>query len=68
MVRALKLALEDNMRRKIPLHHPVMEWLVEHAGSIVTKHHEDASGTTAYERMHGTPAREWICEFGETVV
>ena len=39
LVRTHKLALEHRIKMRIPMSHPVMSWLVEHVGSMLTKHH-----------------------------
>ena len=36
MIRTLMLALEGRIQGDIPVHHPVMLWLVEHAAELVT--------------------------------
>ena len=38
MIRTLMLALEGRIQGDIPVHHPIMLWLVEHAVELTTKH------------------------------
>ena len=66
--RILKLALEDHIGAQIPCDHPIMGWIVDHAAMLLTKCHPSApDGKTAYERLHGEPARDRLAEFGEVV-
>ena len=58
--RTYKMALERRLKMRIPMTHPVMAWLVEHAGANLTKYHAHAGGLTSYERLHGTRTREKI--------
>ena len=47
MVRTLMLALESRIQGDIPVHHPIMLWLVEHAAELTTKHLVGHDGKTA---------------------
>ena len=38
MARTLMLALESRIQGDIPVHHPIMLWLAEHAAELTTKH------------------------------
>ena len=67
MVRTLMLALEGRIQGDIPVHHPIMLWLVEHAAELVTKHLVGHDGKTAYTRLFGKPCRDEGFEFGERV-
>ena len=66
--RTLKLALESRLGMRIPMHHPLMAWLLQHAATLLTHYDEDNNCTTAYDRLHGATMRDKICEFGETVM
>ena len=68
VLRTLKLALEARIKAKVPTAHPIMHWLIEYTASMINRCHisgEDSK--TAYERMHGTPCKDKLPEFGETV-
>ena len=67
LIRTHNLALEHHLKRRIPISHPVMAWMVEHVGALLTNYHIHDDGSTGYEKLHGTPCREKIAEFGETV-
>eukprot|EP00969_Alexandrium_andersonii_P017889 782864-Alexandrium_andersonii.AAC.1 len=38
LVRTLMLALQARIQGEVPAHRPVMLWLVEHAGELLTKY------------------------------
>ena len=68
MVRTLMLALEARIQGEVPVMHPIMLWLVEHAGELITKYLVGHDGKTAYARLFGTPDRGEGYEFGERVM
>eukprot|EP00969_Alexandrium_andersonii_P183779 8121325-Alexandrium_andersonii.AAC.1 len=59
------LALQERIQGEIPLGHPVMLWLVEHAGELLTEHLVGHDGRTAFEWLFGKACRGDGCEFGE---
>ena len=61
------LALQDKIQGDIPTHHPLMTWLVEHVGEIISKYTKGSDGRTPLERLLGKPCREEALEFGEKV-
>ena len=67
-VRTMKLALEARLKVRIPMDHPIMAWMVEHASHLLTKYHVGPDGRTGFGRLHGKEVRERICEFGERVL
>jgi len=67
MIRVYKLALNRRLDGNIPTHHPVMAWLVEHAGEMLSKYMVGKDGKTGYERLFGKTVKEEIIEFGEQV-
>ena len=50
--RALKIAIEENLR-KFSVKHPGFTGLVEHAADVFTKFNVGADGVTAYEKIKG---------------
>ena len=48
-VRVFLLALEANINKKIDLRHPMVAWLVTHAGFVITHYEVGKDGRTAYE-------------------
>eukprot|EP00974_Lingulodinium_polyedra_P126493 11198448-Lingulodinium_polyedra.AAC.1 len=61
------LALQGRIQGEIPVGHPVMLWLVEHAAELLTKHSVGHDGETPYVRLVGKPCRDEGYEFGEKV-
>eukprot|EP00969_Alexandrium_andersonii_P138916 6143427-Alexandrium_andersonii.AAC.1 len=59
------LALQERIQGGIPVDHPVMPWLVEHAGELLTKHLVGHDGRAAFERLFGEASRGDGYEFGE---
>ena len=67
LLRTLKSALEDRIRRKIHVKHPVLKWLIEHVASIFTRYTVNEDGTTPYQALHGKRSTLKVVEFGEQV-
>eukprot|EP00969_Alexandrium_andersonii_P173185 7655554-Alexandrium_andersonii.AAC.1 len=61
------LALQERTQGEIPVDHPVMLWLVEHAGELVAKRLVGHEGRAAFERLFGGPSRGDGHECGEQV-
>eukprot|EP00969_Alexandrium_andersonii_P076970 3393477-Alexandrium_andersonii.AAC.1 len=61
------LALQARIQGEVPVDHPAMLWLVEHAGQLLTKRLVGHDGRTGFERLFGKPSREDGYEFGELV-
>ena len=67
LIRTLMLALQARIQGEVPVDHPLMLWLVEHAAELLTKHLVGHDGRTAFERLFGEACREDGYEFGESV-
>jgi hypothetical protein len=67
ILRVHLAALERKIGARFPSNHPVLTWLVEHVGDVVSKYMVGVDGRTAYERLFGRPVREEGLEFGETL-
>jgi len=67
MIRVYLLALEAKIDGTIPTQHPLMCWIAEHAGDMITKHMVGKDGKTGYERLLGKPCRDEGVEFGECI-
>jgi hypothetical protein len=65
LLRVHLAALERRIGARFPSTHPVLTWLVEHVGDIVSKYMMGVDGKTGYERLFGRPVREEALEFGE---
>ena len=67
MLRVHTLALKRKIGGKLPTHHAVLTWLVEHVADVITKYLQGKDGKSGYERLMGKPCREEGLEFGERV-
>ena len=67
MVRCFKAELEHRVKVRFPVRHPVMQWLVEYMGVLLSKYHLLKDNTTPYQSLHGQRAQEKIAYFGESV-
>ena len=65
MVRTLQVALENQLKSKIPATHAIMHWLVGHAADILTWRIRGVDGLTAYQRARGKPFVYKLIGFGE---
>ena len=52
MVRTIKSALEDRIGQQIPCTAPIMRWIFQHAGFLLTKYHVGPDQMTGYMRLH----------------
>eukprot|EP00969_Alexandrium_andersonii_P314641 13899483-Alexandrium_andersonii.AAC.1 len=59
------LVPQERIQGEIPVDHPVILWLVEHAGELVAKHLMGHDGRTVFERLVGKASRDDGYEFGE---
>ena len=67
-VRAMKIALSENIGAEIPDDAPVVSWMIEYATLLLRRHLVGTDGRTAYERWKGRGDRRRLREFGETVL
>lgn len=65
LVRTYKAALESRLQCKVPIGHPIMRWMVEHAASLYNRYVTNEDGATPFEVLHGQRVRGNIAEFGE---
>ena len=66
-LRTMKTALESRIGAKLPLTHPVMDWMTEYAGQLLARFGTGHDGRTPYERLRGKPFNLPLPEFAETV-
>ena len=64
-VRVMKSALEDRMKCEVPSRHPILAFLLEHTGRLMSRYQVGRDGRTAYE-LHADNRRQLV-EFGEIV-
>jgi hypothetical protein len=67
ILRVHLLALERRIGGRFPSTHPVLTWLVEYVGDVITKYMQGIDGKTGFERLYGRPVREEALEFGESL-
>jgi len=65
--RTLKCALEFNYELSLPPRHPVLCWLVDYCGTLLSRFQRGPDGRTAYERSTGKAWKIKLPEFGENV-
>ena len=63
----MRIALEMKIGQKLKLDHPVIPWLIRHAGHIITKCWVRPNGKTAYQMIRGRRSNVAMKEFGEAV-
>ena len=66
-VRTLRLTLQKRVGCRIPVGHPVMTWIVKHAGELISKCQLNRDGQTAYFKVFGKASKDVIVEIGEEV-
>ena len=43
-LRTLESALDSRLNRRVPVNHPLMNWLVEHPSKVINRYAETAGG------------------------
>ncbi len=66
--RTLKICLERQIRREIPVSAPIMAWMIEYSCFISNARLRGEDGHTAWTRCRGRPFRQRLVGFGETVL
>jgi len=66
--RTLKSSLEEHYGGGVHPKHPVLSWLVNYCGCLISRFLKGADGRTAYERSTGKRWRIQLPEFAETVL
>ena len=64
-VRVVRHGLEMRLGMKISGKHPVVCWLNEHAGDLLSKYQVGEDGKTGYQRLKGKKCRGDEVKFGE---
>ena len=67
LIRTLKSAFEARLDIKLGSTHPVMHWLVEYSGVLLSKYSVGEDGRTAFQNLHGKKNHGRLVEFGEKV-
>ena len=67
-LRTMRHHLEFRMQHKIPIHAPLMTWLVSWAAEVICRYRVQANGRTSYENVTGHKGLQAIAVFGEKVM
>ena len=67
-LRTMRHHLEFRMQHKIPIHAPLMTWLVSWAAEVICRYRVQANGRTSYEHVTGHKGLQPIAIFGEKVM
>jgi hypothetical protein len=69
LLRVHLASLEKKLKgAQIPSAHPILTWMVEYVGDILTKYLRGNDGKTGYQRLYGKSSNEEEFEFGERVM
>ena len=68
VIRTIKCHVESCTQEDLREDSPILPWLVEHAGSILSRCHEGRDGRTPFERLHGKTLAQEFVPFGEKVL
>ena len=69
LLRVHLASLEKKLKgAKIPSSHPILTWMVEYVGDVLTKYLRGNDGKTGYQRLYGKSSNEEEYEFGERVM
>lgn len=66
LVRTMTHALQARLDETLGVNHPVISWLIVHAGNVLNKYHShEQTGQTAYAHLHGRDAPAAVAECGK---
>ena len=68
IIRTIKCHIESRTQEPLSDDSPVMPWLVEHAGCILSRCQKGRDGRTPFERLHGKKPTQEFVPFGEKVL
>ena len=68
IIRTMKCHIESRTQESLGDEFPVIPWLVEHAGCILSRCQKGRHGKTPFERMHGKKPPQESVPFGEKVL
>ena len=66
-IRVLKDSVERKSQLVIKDDHPIMAWIPQHAGFLLSRFQVAADGKTAHERLKGKAYRRELVDFAEKV-
>ena len=68
IIRTVKCHIESRMQEPLNDDSPVMPWLVEQAGCILSRCQKCRVGKTPFERLHGKRPTQEFVPIGEKVL
>ena len=68
MHRTLKDAIETKIGEKLGPDHPMLPWIVEYSGTVITRYRVGKDGRTAYCRFKGNNPSSKVVPLGERVL
>ena len=68
IIRTIKCHIESRTQEPLSDDSPVIPWLVEHAGCILSRCQKGRDGRTPFERLHGKKPTQECVPFGEKVL
>ena len=68
IIRTIKCHVESSTQGPLADESPIMPWLVEHAGCILSRCQKGRDGKTPFERFHGKKPTQEFVPFGEKVL
>ena len=68
VIRTIKCHVESCTQEELQEDSPTLPWLVEHAGSILSRCQKARDGRTPFERLHGKKPTQEFVPFGEKVL
>ena len=68
IIRTIKCHIESRTQEPLSDNSPVMPWLVEHAGCILSRCQKGRDRKTPFERLHGKKPTQEFVPFGEKVL
>jgi len=66
--RTLKICLERQIRREVPVSAPIVAWMIQYSCFITNARRKGEDGYTPWARCRGRPFRQRLVGFGETVL
>ena len=67
-IRALKIGLERRIKTKVESDWRILQWMVEHAATLINCCQLGHDGRTPFRRLHGKESAHKLLEFGEQVM
>ena len=68
IIRTIKCHVESSTQEPLSDESPILPWLVEHAGCILSRCQKGREGKTPFERLHGKKPTQEFVPFGEKVL